>query len=511
LKSVSPEIRHSIIPKNPPYTVYRMLSTASAYPRVASFRSAQALAEHLNDLGWPLPFDDAILMALASPLGQPLQIPWLGGQRRIGNRFAVQPMEGWDGESDGRPTELTRRRWLRFGSSGAKMIWGGEAVAVLPEARANPNQLLLNARTAPALAVLRAEMVQAHHQRFGSSDDLLVGLQLTHSGRFSRPREKNRLEPVIVYHHPILDVRYPEAGRAELISESEVGRIVEAFGAAARLARDIGFDFVDLKHCHGYLGHEFLSAHHRLGPYGGSFENRTRFLRELIGAVRASAPGLEIGVRLSAYDSIPFGPDPQTGRGIPSEGPRPYTWGFGVDIQESACPNLTEAKQFLGLLRSLGVRLVNVTAGSPYYSAHIQRPALFPPCDAYSPPEDPLAGAARLQAAARELKAVAPDCGLVSSGWTYFQDYLPHFAQGAVRAGWTDIVGLGRMMLAYPEMPADVLQKGCLNRKKLCRTFSDCTNGPRNGLVSGCYPLDPFYKARPEAKQLQRFKQGSDK
>jgi len=147
-----------------------------SYPRVATFRSARALAEHFTDLGWSLPFDDSILVAAASPLAQPLDMPCASGAKRIGNRFAVQPMEGWDGESDGRPSELTRRRWLRFGRSGAKLIWGGEAVAVLPEARANPHQLVLNARTAPALAALLAEMVEAHRRRFGSSDDLLVGL-----------------------------------------------------------------------------------------------------------------------------------------------------------------------------------------------------------------------------------------------------------------------------------------------------------------------------------------------
>ena len=480
----------------------------ASYPRVATFRSARALADHLNHLGWSLPFDDSILAAAASPLAQPLEISCASGRKRIGNRFAVQPMEGWDGESDGRPSELTRRRWLRFGRSGAKLIWGGEAVAVLPEARANPHQLVLNARTAPALAALRAEMVEAHRLRFGSSDDLLVGLQLTHSGRFCRPREKTRLEPVIVYHHPILDARYPSAAAVDPIDPAEVDRIVTAFGEAARLAHHIGFDFVDLKHCHGYLGHEFLSAHHRPGPYGGPFENRSRFLLQLVEAVRASASGLEIGVRLSAYDSIPFGRDAQTGRGIPAEGPRPYTWAFGVDSEEPTRPDLTEAKRLLRLLGGLGVRLVNVSAGSPYYSPHIQRPALFPPWDAYLPPEDPLAGAARLQVAARELKADTPDLLVVSSGWSYLQEYLPHFAQAAVRTGWADFVGLGRMMLAYPELPTDVLERGGLDRRKLCRTFSDCTNGPRNGLVSGCYPLDPFYQARPEATQLQSFKQG---
>lgn len=477
-----------------------------SYPRVASFRAARVVAEYLAGLGWSLPFDDAVLVAPASPLAQPLEIPWCGGQRRLGNRFAVQPMEGWDGEADGRPSELTRRRWLRFGRSGAKLIWGGEAVAVLPEARANPHQLLLNERTAPALAALREEMMQAHQERFGRSDDLLVGLQLTHSGRFCRPHEKTRLEPVIAYHHPILDARCRSAAELHPISDAEVERVIAAFGAAARLARDLGFDFVDLKHCHGYLGHEFLSAHDRPGRYGGCFENRTRFLRELVNTVRASARGLEIGIRVSAYDSIPFISDPQTKQGIPAEHPGPYVWGFGVDPEEPTQPDLSEAKRLMQMLTSLGVRLVNISAGSPYYSAHLQRPALFPPCDAYLPPEDPLVGAARLQAVTRDLKTTAGDLIFVSSGWSYFQNYLPHFAQAAVRAGWTDFVGLGRMMLAYPELPADVLEKGRLEPKKICRTFSDCTNGPRNGLVSGCYPLDPFYKVRPEAARLQALK-----
>jgi len=152
------------------------------------------------------------------------------------------------------------------------------------------------------------------------------------------------------------------------------------------------------------------------------------------------------------------------------------------------------------------VRLVNVSAGSGYYSPHLQRPALFPPWDAYLPPEDPLAGAARMWVAAAELKKSAPDLVFVSSGATYFQDYLAHFAQAAVRAGWTDFVGLGRMMLAYPDFPAEVLEKGRLDRRKICRTFSDCTNGPRQGLVSGCYPLDAFYKGRVEAGELMARK-----
>ncbi len=482
------------------------------YPRVASFRTAEALAGHLKDLGWQLPFDDSILSYPESPLAQPLEFHLNGVLRRVGNRLAVQPMEGWDGEADGRPSELTRRRWLRFGTSGAKLLWGGEAVAVSPEARANPNQLLLNHRTATGLAKLREEVIRAHRERFGTADDFVFGLQLTHSGRFCRPFDKARLEPVIAYHHPILDLKFPVATRVLPVSDSEIRGILDDFGVAARLAREIGFDFVDLKHCHGYLAHEFLSAHIRPGPYGGSFENRTRFLRELVEAVRASAPGLEIGIRLSAYDSIPYGRDPVTGSGVPVKpaAPGAYIWGFGIDADDPVLPDLSEAKRLLALLCSMGIRLVNITAGSPYYCPHLQRPALFPPCDSYLPPEDPLASAARLVAAVRQLKEAIPEMILVSSGWSYFQDFLPHFAQAAVREGWTDFAGLGRMMLSYPDLPAQVLEAGKIDRKKICRTFSDCTNGPRNGLISGCYPLDPYYQSRPEAHMLRAIKGGSE-
>ncbi len=477
------------------------------YPRVASFKNSRAVTNYLESLGWILPADETILTAPSSPLAQPIDIPWHGAQRRIGNRFTVQPMEGWDGEPDGRPSELTRRRWLNFARSGAKLLWGCEAVAVLPEARANPNQLLINEATAPALAALREEMVRAHHERFGTAQDLLIGLQLTHSGRFSRPHDKKRLDPVMAFHHPLLDAKFPACATREPISDAEVERIIRAFGDSARLACDAGFDFVDLKHCHGYLGHEFLSARTRPGKYGGTFENRTRFLREMISTVRDTAPGLEIGVRLSAFDSIPYSKDSESSEAVPAKPPAlPYAWGFGVDPKDPTQPDLSEAKRFLEMMRSLDVRLVNISAGSPYYSPHIQRPALFPPCDGYLPPEDPLVGAARLLTAAKDLKAAVTGLFVVSTGWTYFQEYLPHFAQAAVRQGWTDSVGLGRLMLAYPDFPADVLQRGTLNHKRLCRTFSECTNGPRNEMISGCYPLDPFYRARPEWPQLQNLK-----
>jgi 2,4-dienoyl-CoA reductase-like NADH-dependent reductase (Old Yellow Enzyme family) len=450
-----------------------------------------------------------VLSGSDSPLAQPLTVDGF----TIGNRFAVQPMEGWDGTRDGRPSEMTFRRWRRFGSSGAKLIWGGEAIAVQHDGRANPNQLVLNEQTREDLARLRQALGEEHRRATGSADGLLVGLQLTHSGRYSRPNGKPA--PRILYRHPILDRRLNLPEDYPLLSDGEIRQIIEAFIRTAKLAWQIGFDFVDIKHCHGYLGHEFLSAHTREGDYGGSFENRTRFLREVVQGIRAEAPDLRIGVRLSAFDLVPFRPDPATSRpgkpgvGVPEpyEHLLPYRWGFGVNPQNPVEPDLTEPVAFLQLLRELGIRLVNLSAGSPYYNPHIQRPALYPPSDGYQPPEDPLVGVARQMQVVRTLKAQFPDLVFVGTAYTYLQEYIPHVAQAAVREGWTDFVGLGRMMLAYPELPLDVLEGRALQTKRLCRTFSDCTTAPRNGLPSGCYPLDEFYKRSPQAQELKRLKQ----
>jgi len=280
------------------------------------------------------------------------------------------------------------------------------------------------------------------------------------------------------------------------------------------VAWELGFDFVDVKHCHGYLGHEFLSAHTREGNYGGSFANRTRFLREVVEGIHAVAPGLKIGVRLSAFDTIPFRPDPaksspgKPGPGIPEghEQLIPYRWGFGVNEQNPAEPDLAEAVQFLRVLEELQISLVNITAGSPYYNPHVQRPALYPPSDGYLPPEDPLVGVARQMQVTRELKQRFPKLIVVGTAYTYLQDFLPHVAQAALREGWVDAVGIGRMALAYPEILWDAANGRTVAHKRVCRTFSDCTTAPRKGLPSGCYPLDEYYKGSEMAVKLAAIK-----
>ncbi len=397
------------------------------------------------------------------------------------------------------------------------MIWGGEAVAVRHDGRANPRQLVINEANLQALAGLRETLVAAHCERMGNDQGLLIGLQLTHSGRFCKPNDDARMEPRVLYRHPLLDGKFGPPENLVVMTDGDIRALIEDFVVAARRAWQAGFQFVDLKHCHGYLGHEFLSAKTRPGDFGGPLENRTRFLRELVQGIRAEVPGLGIGVRLSAVDFLPYKPDPAQsdaetlGPGVPvdASGALPYRYGFGIDEQDPSQIRIDETSEFLQVLTELDIPMVNVTIGSPYYTPHVSRPALYPPSDGYQPPEDPLIGVMRHLALVRDLKARFPQLAFVGSGYTYLQEFLPHVAQAVVRAGWTDMVGLGRMMLSYPELAADVLEGRPLQRKRLCRTFSDCTTAPRNGMISGCFPLDAHYKKSPQMVALTDIKKAA--
>ena len=476
-----------------------------SYTHLGGLRDVESFRAYLAEHRIEIPCDDELISGAASPLAQPLHL----GSIKVGNRIAAQPMEGWDGTDDGRPTELTFRRWERFGASGAKLIWGGEAIAVRHDGRANPRQLCINQHSRVDLNQLRETLVAAHKRATGSDAGLLVGLQLTHSGRYSRPNAHDRPEPKILYHHPILDSRLNIPAGYPVLTDHELREIIEDFYKAAVVAAEAGFDFVDIKHCHGYLGHELLSAHTRDGAFGGSFENRTRFLREVAKGVRAASPSLSMAVRLSAFDTIAFRKDSSAehcGVPEPTAGLLPYRCGFGVNVENPLEPDLSEPVKFLLLLRELGVPLVNISAGSPYYNPHIQRPASYPPSDGYSAPEDPLLGVARQMRITRELKQQFPELIVIGSAYSYLQEFLPYVAQAAVREGWTDCVGLGRMLLAYPSLLLDVVEGQPVQRKSVCRTFSDCTSAPRAGLPSGCYPLDPHYKQSEDAARLKQLK-----
>lgn len=444
--------------------------------QVRKLKTADEFLAHVDSLGITLPFVEDPPPAHA-------------------DRYAILPMEGWDGTEDGRPTDLVLRRWQRFGESGAGIVWG-EATAVRADGRANPHQLLIG----PEVAQLR----EAVGDGVGR-----VGLQLTHSGRYAVTG------PLVAYEHPLLDAR--ATAPIHVLTDGELDDLVEDFGRAAMVARDAGFDFVDVKACHGYLGHELLSAVDRPAPYGGSLAGRTTFLRRCVHAVRSAAPGIDVAVRVSAFDLVPHRPSDGTSIGEPEPAaPSPYRHAFGGNGTGLGV-DLAEPKALLDLFVELGISLVCITAGSPYYVPHVQRPAFFPPSDGYLPPEDPLVGVARLLAATAELKAHRPELTIVGTGYSYLQEWLPHVAAGVLRPpagaeaghGGADWIGLGRMALSYHDLPNDLREGRPFDRRRICRTFSDCTTAPRNGLVSGCWPLDPFYKLRPDRPLLAAAKKAS--
>ncbi len=476
----------------------------SSFKLPASFANADEFRARLQEIDPQLDCSDGVSGWTAAnnpehasaysdvnPMAQSVQI----GGRTLANRWAVHPMEGWDATEDGQPSADTLRRWYRFGLSGAAMVWGGEAYAVCPEGRANPNQLHQGSHDDPqqSLRELLAELRRGQTEAGLDPAQSLVGLQLTHSGRWSRPTSAGPA-PRIVYRHPFLDERVgltganspasADAADNAILSDGELAALPALYAQAAANAQAVGFDFVDVKCCHGYLLHECLSAKTRPGRYGGSFENRTRLFCDIVSAVRERCPDLQIGVRISLTDEIENG--------------------FGVADATTENANdsvaLQEPFAFLQLLQDLGIRLINQTIGSPYYCPHLQRPASFPPSDGKPVERDPLFSVAEHLKITRRCKQAFPALFFVGTGYTYLQDYLPHVAEFEVGAGHVDFVGLGRMILSYPQLPADHLAGRAMQRKSICRTFSDCTTGPRNGMRSGCYPLDPEYRVRPEAK-----------
>lgn len=468
--------------------------------RVAQLKSAADFTNHLSAIKTDLPFKEHLSPSGASSLGKSFQ---LKSGRTIGNRFCILPMEGWDGTLDGLPTEHTRRRWHHFATSGAKLLWGCEAVAVRHDGRANPNQLLMYEKHLPVFKDLHQQLIADHEAKFGSSEDLLIGLQLTHSGRFSVPDENRERKPQTLYKHSILDdkFRLPEDHRP--MTDTEIDKLIEDFIKAAALAKEAGFDFVDIKHCHGYLGHEFLSARNREGKYGGSLENRLRFLKSIVDGIKATS-NIQVGVRLSAFDFIPFQKD-EDNVGIPAQPRGSYTEGFGVDNTGLEI-DLSETFELLSHFEQMGIELVCITAGSPYYTPHVTRPAIFPPSDGYLPPEDPLVGVARHIKITHKIKKKFPNLAIIGSGYSYLQEWLPNVAEDVIDNTMADFVGLGRMVLSYPDLPDDILKGNQLVRGSICRTFSDCTTGPRIGMLSGCFPLDSYYKKMPEAAELKAYK-----
>ncbi|MDP1796038.1 MAG: NADH:flavin oxidoreductase, partial [Planctomycetaceae bacterium] len=393
-----------------------------------------------------------------APLFQPIAV----GGRTVGNRLCIQPMEGCDGTLDGLPDELTFRRYERFGAGGAKLLWG-EATAISDDARMNPRQLWLHDNSASAIELMLKKCREAHRAAGFDDRDLLLGLQLTHSGRYGYRR------PLLATHCPMLDPLTKDKSNGNtvdasypLLTDNDLKRIEDQYVAAAHWAAKIGCDFIDLKQCHRYLLSELLGATNRPGEYGGSLENRTRLIRNITGRIRAELPNLILASRMNAFDGVPHRGEGADFVGVPVPHPLPVTTAFGTDPNEPANPKLDEPLQVVQWLRDAGISLFNISLGNPYANPHYVRPAEFPPVDGYHAPEHPLKGVLRHFAIAEAIQRAIPDTPVVGSGYSWLQEFFPAAGAANVATGRCAFVGLGRGTLSQPDFAIHLQNSGAL-------------------------------------------------
>jgi len=418
-----------------------------------TYRHLDELKEDVVRVGVELPFSEN-LDVLKTSLS-------LNG-KLLPNRLAIHPMEGCDGTTDGAPDELTFRRYERLGAGGAGLIWV-EACTVNNEGRGNARHLYLSHDTLPALKKMFDSMMVSAKAVSDENFRPYTVLQLTHSGRYSKPHP-DATAIVAVAENPYLDPLFNP--KRWLITDEELEHLEDQYVETAHLAREIGFDAVDIKACHRYLISELLSAHTREGRYGGSFENRVRFLLNIIDKVKAFVD-IDVTLRINAYDAIPY----------------PYGWG----TDENGQPSLDEPRRLMQILWEKGVHMVNISTGNPYYNPHIGRPADVGP---YTPPEHPVESAARMLNIIKEMKAAAPGMALVGTGFSWFREYGANIAAGCIEQGWMDMAGFGRQSFAYPDFARDIIVEGTMLRDKCCIACTKCTELMRFGGRTGCVIRD---------------------
>ena len=395
--------------------------------------------------------------------------PVKAGKLNIPNSLVVHPMEGCDSDSQGGPGELTFRRYKRFASGGAGLIWF-EAAAVVPEARANPRQLWINENSKDGFAELVKTTKRAAVESMGKDHKPVLVLQLTHSGRYSKP--EGVLCPIAAQCNPYL---YDPgiSDDSTIVSDDYLDKLQDSFVEAAKLAFEVGFDAVDIKSCHGYLINELLASYNRQGKYGGSFENRTRFLLEVVGKIHNNL-GNEavVTTRLGVYDGIQY----------------PYGW--GVDESEYSKPDLTEPKKLIKLLQQRGINLINITLANPYYNPYISRPYNNQSDDGHEEHEHPLIGVNRFVTLTGEIQKSFPDIAIIGTGYSWLRTLFANVAAAKKTNGHITMAGMGRMAIAYPDFAKDIISNGKMNPEKVCVCCGACTQIMRNGGTTGCVVRD---------------------
>jgi 2,4-dienoyl-CoA reductase-like NADH-dependent reductase (Old Yellow Enzyme family) len=321
--------------------------------------------------------------------------------------------------------------------------------------------MMLTKENLPAFSALIRDM-KAAAEEAGFPAPLML-LQLTHSGRQS-------IRPMIAYRNPIYEAKRPMEN-AILVSDEYLDTLPALYAESAGLAIEAGFDGVDIKSCHGYLLQELLSAFSREGKYGGTFENRISLYIDCIRAAREAMPkGAILSARLGASDMVK----------------KPY--GFGTN--EVGALDLSETDLLIEKMIEEGVSILNITVGNPYFNPHVNRPYRV---GAYTPPEAAEVGLRRFLTVEKHIKEKFPDLCLVGSGLSYYREDLIERSEALLREGACDLVGYGRVSLAYPDFYRDSLA-GHFDAKKCCAACSKCTTLMRRGLVSGCAVFNEYYR-----------------
>lgn len=420
------------------------------------YSSFEEFKKQNTELNANLPFSQDL-----SVLKQEVKI----GNKTAPNRLACQAMEGCDGTASGSPDELTFRRYDRFAKGGAGIIWF-EATACLNEGRANPRQLFINKDNLDDFKSILSRIKETAFKENGFEP--IVIMQNTHSGRYSKPN--GYPEPLIAYNNPIFEKDNP-IDKSRIVSDDYLDSVGEALVAASLLAEKAGFDGVDIKCCHRYLNSELLSAYNREGKYGGSFENRTRLLLESVkGAKENCSKDFIVTSRLNVYDGFA------------------YPNGFGVKNDGSLDFDPTEPDLLIKKLHSLGVDLLNVTMGNPYFNPHVNRPFCT---GAYEAPEHPLAGVSRVLNSTAELKRRNPDMKIICSAVSFLGVAAPNVVAAYIKDGGFDFAGFGRTIFAYPDFAKDIIKNGGMDKSKICICCSKCTEIMRQkGGTPGCVIRD---------------------
>jgi 2,4-dienoyl-CoA reductase-like NADH-dependent reductase (Old Yellow Enzyme family) len=434
--------------------------------RPFDYKTLNDLRQDIEALGLNLPLSENLAL-----LGQPIEIYG----KKVKNRLAIQPMEGFDGNFDGTPSDLTIRRYRRYSSGGAGLIWM-ESISTTANAKTCPRMSGIRDSN---VDVFRHIILQIKECAADGYPPFVVG-QLTHCGRGAN-MDKASWAGMNVPAYIACENPYLPRENTQILTDDDLWGIIDDYVKGAALMKQAGFDCVDIRACHGYLLNEMLSAYTRTNSiFGGSFENRTRMMLTIIDRINLEV-GIPVSTRLSVTDLVPY----------------PYGWGMRQDGSMES--DYTEPLKLGRILLSKGVKLMNLSLGRNHVH-HIQSPSDHP--NLY-PHDHQLVSVDFFQHMAAVFKKEFPEAIVMTGNFAWLKQFFPYIAAGGIENGKYDIAGVAKTALANPDFANELLKNGRLDLKKLCVTCGSCGalvgHSASEGAPTGCVTRDsefylPYFK-----------------